>query len=1022
MDKNFTRAIKRKTMVLSLLSMLLALNSWSVIAQELRVSGTVIDQDQGTPLPGVTVLTKGSTVGTTTDVDGKYSIALADENSVLVFSFIGFKTSEIQVAGRSVIDVSMALDITALEEVVVIGYGEQRRSDLTGAISSVKSEDIKNLPAATVADAIQGRVAGVFVTASDGAPGSQPNINIRGPGNLTGVQPLYVVDGMPFFGTGFNFNIQDIESMEVIKDASAAAIYGAQASGGVILITTKKGSRSQKIQAGLNVNYGVRNVFNLPDLLDRDQYIRAQVASGVPQATFDADTIGANTDWFDEVYDPAIEQNYTAYLSGGSQVSNFYASFNYQNVEGTRVGNSINRYTLRFNSDHKLSNWLTVGQTIYGGFIEEDPASPPNQGELSFRNSPLVPVRDATNPLGGWGRDNGSQRGNVIGEEWANVREDETYTLNTSAYLEVEIVDGLKLRSNFGANLQNYNRYFFDRAFDFGLVQRVNETFGRRFTTNRQLLMNYLLTYNKTFGDHTISALAGYEARRDKFSSIEGDFQNPLGDLVQDSRLSANAVPNSLQFTGRDNFRILSQFGRLSYSFAGKYLAQVNIRRDGVASVFGPGNKYGTFPSMSLGWRISDEDFINIPAVSNLKLRFSLGELGNFQGVGEFLFEESYQEGFVTDFGGGLNQGFGLSDQLPNRDIRWETIRTTNIGLDIGLFEEKLSLSIDAYKRTTSDVIYQVPLPATAGLGDEVQLNIGELENMGLEFFAEYRDNIGEVQFSVGVNGAFNQNELVTLDPSIEDQQIFGGRINEVYSNAQPLRSVPGEPLGQFYGYIVDGVYQTDQPTGPTVNGDTPLAGDLIYRDLNDDGIINDEDRDFIGNPWPKLTYGITLNAAWKGFDLRMFFNGVQGVDIYNGTRSFEHMLFNDYNTTAEIFRTSGFDGNEVTNLPRPTLRNWGQVSDFHVQDGSFLRLKNLQIGYQIPRSVLDNVKISSARVFVMADNLFTITAYEGIDPEIPMSGEPTDDGPLVRDRGIDKSTFRYPLSRLFSLGLNIEF
>ena len=829
---------------------------------------------------------------------------------------------------------------------------------------------------------------------------------------------------MPFFGTDFTFNVQDIESMEVIKDASAAAIYGTQASGGVILITTKKGSTGAKMTAGMNVNVGVRSVFNLPELLNKEEYRRAKIATGVPESAFDnLDYPDADTDWFDELYDPAIEQNYTAYLSGGSDRSSFYTSFNYRNVEGIRIGNDIERYTFRINSEHKLNDRLKIGQTLLGGVELLDPPSPPNSGPMSFRSTPLVPVYDPTNPIGGWGRDTEDTRANGVGEEFSSVRENETYTVNASVFLEWEIIKGLRFRANGGINYEAINNYFFDRAFDFGDVVRAEESFGNESNYRRQLLANYTLSYDRTFGAHQLGAVVGYEARKDKLGDIRGSFINPLEDGALDSDLSASPVPEELSFTGRDNFRILSQFGRINYSYEGKYLAQFNIRRDGVSSVFGPENQYGVFPSMSVGWRITEEDFMNVAAVSNLKLRASYGELGNYQGIEEFLFEESFGAGFVYDFGGGLRQGISGTNRLPNRDIQWETVSTLNVGLDVGLLENKLTLSLDWYKRTTQDMLYQVPLASSAGLGESVLLNVGEMENTGFEFLAEYRQRIGEFNFSVGVNGAFNTNELINLAPDIEDQQIIDGFINtETYNGIQPQISVPGEPLGQFYGYIVDGIYQQDDPDGPTVDGATPVAGDLIYRDLDDNGVINSEDREIIGSPWPALTYGITMNAGWKGLDISLFFTGVHNADIYNGTASFEHMFFNGsgtlagYNTTSAIFETSGFDGNGVTNKPRATLRNWGQVSDFHVEDGSFLRLKNLQVGYTFPPGVLEKLKMNSARIFFMTDNLFTITGYEGVDPEIPLSGD------SVRERGIDRSTYRYPLSRLFSLGLNIEF
>ncbi|MCU0451511.1 MAG: SusC/RagA family TonB-linked outer membrane protein [Bernardetiaceae bacterium] len=985
------------------------------------LSGRVTD-DTRAGLPGVSILLKGTVRGTTTDVDGRFKLSIPDAGGTLVFSYVGYQTQEVAVTTQSDLNVTLASDIKSLQEVVVVGYGEQKRSDLTGSIASVKSEDIKNLPVRSVTDALQGRVAGVYVTSESGQPGANSNITIRGAGSLGGVSPLYVVDGMPFFGTGFNFNVQDIASIEVIKDASAAAIYGTQASGGVILITTKKG-QSGELRVGFNANYGVRNVFNLPEQLGRDEYIRAQIANGRPASAFPNPSALPDTRWLDEIYTQGKEQNYTAYVSGGTAKSSFYLSTNYQRQDGVRINNWLERYTLRLNSEHNLSKRLKIGQTLYGTFTQDAPPIIPNQGPVNFRNSPLVPVYDPTNPLGGWGRDQESQRGNAVGDAYSTYRLNGAYAANLSAYLDWEIIDGLKFRTNLGANIDHFNSYYYEYAFDFGQVQRpqAQTTFGKDFGTARQLLANYTLSYTKKVGDHDFNGLVGYEARRAENSNIGGRSYFALLDRQTNFNLIQNDNLNR-PFAGGDNsFRLLSQFARVNYAFKDKYLLQFNIRRDGVSNIFGPNNRFGVFPSVSAGWKITEEAFMkNLEVVSNAKLRVSYGRLGNYQGIGSFLFVGDFRQGFAADLGGGKAGGFGLSNKLPNADIRWESLLTTNVGLDLGFFGNRLTASIDWYNRQTKDMLYAVPLPPSAGLGNEVQYNIGEMRNTGLELALQYEGKTGDFTYSVGVNGAFNRNELISLDPNSTTGQIIDGGLNEVYGNQQPSRSVPGQPLGQFWGYLVDGVYQTADAArnGPTLsfaNNERPAAGDLIYRDLNGDGTINDNDKTFIGNPWPRLTYGITLNGGWKGLDLRLFFIGVQGVDVYNPMSAFEHFFFNDYNSTARIFETSGFGGGPITDVPRANIANWGQVSSYHVENGSFLRLKNLQIGYTLPASVISKLKMTSARVFVMTDNLLTFTRYTGIDPETATAGSP-------RSRGIDNANQRYPLSRLYSLGLNIEF
>jgi TonB-dependent starch-binding outer membrane protein SusC len=993
------------------------------------ITGRVVDAN-GKGIPNVSVTIKGTNLGATTDNNGGFSVNVENEASVLVFSSVGFVSQEVKLEGNKILSVVMVSTNTALGEVVVVGYNTQRRKDLTGSVASVKSKDIVNLPAASLSTALQGRIPGAYISQVDGDPTSGASVVIRGPLSINGGDPLYVVDGVPFQGTGFNFNNQDIESIDVLKDASAAAVYGYRAAGGVILIRTKKGS-SGKIKVGVNSSVGVRKVFNLPSTLRRDDYIAAKKAFGFNVVDLYGPENGwsalPNTNWFEEVYRPALEQNHTIFLSGGSEKSTFYMSGNFARIEGTRIGNVVNRYTFRVNSDHKLGKRVKLGQTLFSSFTKEDPNSATNQGELSYRNTPVMLVYDSTNPFGGWGKTpKGFQGGNDVQSALGNYTRNENYEVLLTVNLDVEIMKGLVFKTVAGTSLAGSNNFYNNFLADVGIGQVIPD-FGKSMSKAQSFILTYTLNYNKTFGVHAISALAGYEARRSNFSDLTGRNQNPLVPLPPSFDLVQTVTTATVSGRNVDVYdRVLSQFGRVEYSYDNKYLLTGTIRRDGVASKFGPNNRYGVFPGASVGWKLSEERFMrSIKDISSLKFRAGYGVLGNSVG-GDFLYSAAFGTGFTADLGSGRRNSVNISNRLPNPDIRWESVATTNIGLDIGLFNEKLGINLDYYNRQTKDMIYNLGISPSSGLGGSVQANVGEMRNRGFEFNIDYRDKIGkEFNFSIGFNGAINKNELISLDPKLGKSSLTNGGLTEPSDYAETSRSEKGRELGNFYGYSVIGIYQTNATAPekrPTINGGyIPVAGDLIYRDLNNDGVINADDRTYIGSPWPKLNYGINLRASWKGFDINAFLNGVSGISIYNGFETFQHTFFSDYTTGQGIFETSGFNGNGVTGKPRVgTLEdydknlNWSSVNSYHVQNAAYFRMRNLQIGYSLPAVMLNRMKLTSLRLFVMGDNLFTITKYKGPNPDLG-SGS-------FLDRGIDNANQRYPVSRIFSFGINAEF
>ena len=1004
------------------------------LAPPFTISGTILNE-KGEPVPLVTITVKGTNRSAVSNESGVFSIE-ADENEVLVFTSIGYSSKEIAIGKNKTLSVQMASIINALDEVVVIGYGTQKRKDITGAISSLKGETIKNQPVHSVAEALQGRVAGVVVTNTSGEPGAYPDIIVRGPVNIRGAGPLYVIDGIPFTDPGNSFNMQDVENIEIIKDASAAAIYGSAAAGGVILVTTKKG-KAGKLQITANGTVGTRKVVKLPQLLSKDDYIKARIANGDDADSYfgpEADRGNLpNTNWFDLLYKNSLEQNYSVSLAGGNEKSTYYMSASYNNQEGVHIDNYLKRYSLRINSDHKINSHLKVGQNFYLNTQNENPYQEPNQGLLNYRSSPIMNVYDATNPLGGWGKTpDYFLGGNPVAEELKRYNRNNSYEANLAVYAELEIIKGLKIRQNLGMRYLAGDSYYYNYPYDWGASQNSVAQFGKGYNKNLDFIGNTTINYSKKIQQHDFSLLAGFEAKRAKGDGINGYANSPSGVLTRDFNFVSQLLNfNTVSGGGGDVYRTSSTFGRLTYSYADKYLFNANVRRDGVSTSFGPNNKYGVFPSFSVGWKAINENFMKGSKIfSDLRLSVSHGTLGNSD-VPNFLFLSSYSRGYNAIFGpnGPILNSFNIATQMPNKDIQWENVTTTNIRADFGFLKNALTVTLDFYSRQTKQMVYDIPIPGSAGQGEFVQYNIGQMSNKGFDFLINYNGNIGRgVKFNIGLNGSYNKNKLISLDPKLGGE-FQDGYLNELYYGSPASKTEPGQPLGQFYGFVVEGIYKTDAEgaKGPiTYDEYQPHAGDLIYKDLNADGIIDENDQTYIGNPWPKLNYGITLGLEYKGFDISALFSGVQGVDIYNSQESFDHVLYSDYNTTSAIFKSSFFNGNGVTDVPRSSWPvndpnfggwdangNWAYVSSYHVQNGSYLKMRNIQIGYTLSNKLIKRTGISSARFFIMADNLFTITKYKGYDPEI---------AGFVRERGIDESAYRYPNTRLFAAGLNVNF
>jgi TonB-dependent starch-binding outer membrane protein SusC len=1006
-------------------------NTNAPIQQVKTITGKVTDT-KSQPLPGVTILIKGTSQGTITDPNGDFELSNVPDDATLVFSFIGMKSKEVAVSGRTSISVTMEDATIGLDEIVAIGYGSMKKSDLTGSVSSVKADMLKDLPVKSVSEALQGKAAGVFVTKGTGAPGASSDIIIRGAGSINGLSPLYIVDGVRM-GTDKSFNMSDVQSIEVLKDASSAAIYGVEAAGGVILVTTKKGSKGEKAHVEFNAYYGMRSAVNLPKLLDSKDYIKARKVMGVEYASWENNPY--NTDWMDEMYSPAPEQKYDLSISGGNKVSTYYISAGYLREDGIRRDNWFERYSFRMNSDHKLSKNLKMGEYLY---IHKTKDRPTGDGSgLPYRSIPLMPVYDASR-VGGWAAvPDGFQGGNPVGFAESYIYNNNGWGMEGNVYADWSIIKGLNLRSTVGGYMGGIDNSQFNLRYDYGILKNGVRKLEKNLSRNETITAHLVLTFDRTFGKHGVKAMAGWEAIKGTSSNVDASTE---GFPVYYMPSFATSTQNSTSRYADGNYgrgSQLAQFGRLNYNYAGKYLFQGTVRRDGTNKFIGD-NQYGVFPSFSGAWRLSEENFMKgkFEWLSNLKLRAGWGVLGSIGSVGDFIYQSTYKPINVYSYDG-VNTVTGWGNaKFANSDIRWEKVTTKDVGLDLGLLRNRLSFTVDVYDKETTDMIYTVALPVSSGLGNYngdgfgATINIGKISNRGFEIEANWNDKIGDFSYSVGGNASFNKNKVIQIGD--KGALIYEG--GTFYLNSSISRTEDGYPMGQFYGYIADGIFQTDAEAAQSAQPDA-RSGDLIYRDINGrdangnltgkpDGKIDDADKTYIGNPWPKCYYGINMSFSYKGFDLKAFFQGQAGVDLFNSTKSIRESFYADWNTTSEIFNTSKFGNTTITNLPsvyqvsntgeilRDPNGNYKNVSSFFVENGAYIKLQDLQLGYTLPTSLSNRIGLGSARIYIAGSNLFTITKYTGLDPEL---------GGNVKGRGIETDGL-YPQTRFVSAGLNLKF
>ncbi|MDH5607882.1 MAG: TonB-dependent receptor [Cyclobacteriaceae bacterium] len=1029
------------------------------------VSGQVTSADDGSGVPGVSVLLKGTSTGTTTDLDGNYRLSVGEDGGTLVFSFIGMTTQEVEIGNRTVIDVSMQTDITQLQEVVVTGYATQNKKDLTGSVGVVKPAELVAMPTGNIATQLQGRLAGVNVVGS-GQPGQTSKVRIRGFGSLTNNDPLYVVDGVPMFDVS-TLNPNDIESISVLKDAGAASIYGSRASNGVILVTTKKGGEGVQVNYSMytgtqNPGAGPSNLANAQEYADtqwlvykNDGTVETHPVYGPSSnATPQFPAWAADTNWWDAITDPAAISNHDLTFSGGNQNATFFGGVNYFKQDGIILYNYTKRVSARFNSTFKVKDRVTFGENVQVTYRTGNGTANLNEGSPIadlYRSQPIIPVVMDQSVVGlshdfvpgDWGGTGIAARlgngQNVVADRTRN-KDDIGFDTRFvgSVFADLKIIEGLNFKTTMGGTFQN--NYWTDYTFStYENSENVaTAAFNEGASYGRDWVWTNALTFNKTIDMHRFLVVAGYEANEYGIGrGLEGRRAGYFSDAVSFRTLSNGASVIYANSWFNTPTRLLSNFARLDYSFNDKYLFSATVRRDG-SSVFGQDYKFGVFPSLTAGWRVSEESFLQGNSViTDLKIRGGYGQMGNQRPVGPgnrfALYGGGIGDAFYALDGstGSSMQGFRPT-QIANLNARWETNVTTNIGFDAGLFDNKLEIVFDWYSKQTKDLLYGIELPGTVGAASVPAQNVAEMSNTGIDLQLIYRNNITS-DLSVEGNVTFTtyNNEIVKIADGIDYFDYGGSRIGSFNRNQV------GSSMSSFFGYEVAGLWQSAQEIAdadqnyrtlaaqadPTLTAAQLAAlsaqagaeeGFFRYVDQNGDGHINDDDRTMIGNPNPDFTLGFNLNVNYKNFDLSAFIYGSKGNDVFNymkwwtdfwpsfqGTKS-KDLLYNSWTpentgaTTPKASNTSNFSTNTVSN-------------SYYVEDGSYTRLKNLQIGYNLPQSVLSNIGIGSARVYLQGVNLFTITKYSGLDPEL---------GGDDRAYGVDHGN--YPNVKQFLFGVNI--
>ena len=986
--------------------------------QAKTVTGTVTDVS-GEPIIGANIRIKGTTTGTITDIDGNFSIE-AEPQSVIEVSYIGYLTQETVINNQKSIRFLLKEDTKTLDEVVVIGYGVQKKADLTGSVANINTEKLNTQSNANIGQALQGKIAGVDIVSQGGAPGSGTRIMVRGIGTLNNASPLYIVDGM-YMNSIDHINPNDIASIDVLKDASSAAIYGSCAANGVIIVTTKEGSNTEgKPIIDLSVNLGISTASKFLDMLDAKGWAEvttiARQAIGKPALDMATDLANKpDNDWQDIMFRPALMQNYNLSVKGGGKYSTYYTGLGYFNQDGIVKGTNYQRYNIQSKNDYKRGIF-SAGTNLIISFSHDKPLHQELRGGMIgtiLQSVPTLEKYDDTRE-GGYG----GTYGDVVNiphplaiiDDNIMDRYNENVKIFANLYAQIELFKGLKYKLNLTPDFsfERYKNYL--NKYDFGLATNSITQLTERQRRRRNILVENLLTFDRTFGEHKISALAGYTYQDSRFRHIQA-----YGEGLPQGLEEIDAATTNRSNEGNSWRSVLTSIlGRVFYSYQNKYLFTATIRRDG-SSKFGKNNRYGYFPSFSLGWNVAEEKFMeNVHWLDQLKLRGGYGILGN-QEIDNYQYSSTITTGInYPDGNGGLLQG-AFPKNFANPDIKWEETAMTNVGIDFMAFNNRLSLTADYYVKNTKDILLTVPIPISSGGANDPIRNAGKIRNNGFEFNLGWMDQPNpDISYGINLIGSFNKNKVIAMGS--ESGSIKGGSTNQ---NITTSETKAGYPIGGYWLISTAGYFNSQEEVDAYAKDGKKIQpaaepGDIKFVDANNDGVINDDDRVFQGSPFPDFTFALNGNMRYKNFDLSIGLQGVLGNKIYNATRQ----------TLEDVTKGSNFLAScldywtpENKNASHPRLtwddpnRNTRAESDRYLENGSYLRLRSVQLGYTFPQTWFKGA-IQHARVYINAENLFTITSYSGYSPDVNADN--------ANYRGFDN--FIYPTNRTFMLGLNVTF
>lgn len=1001
----------------------------SAQAQKQVVTGKITDAT-GAPLPGVSILIKGTSIGTSADVEGNFSLE-ASQTDVLVLSFIGYKTQEITIGNQTQLSISLEEDINTLQEVVVVGYGEQKKALNTGANLQVKGEDLQKMSTTNALQALQGQAPGVQITSTSGQPGEPMKVLIRGVGSIANSAPLYVVDGV-LTGDISYLNPADIQSIDVLKDAASAAIYGSQAANGVVLVTTKKGKKGSRAQVTFDAFYGVQNVARKIPLLNAQEFAIIRNESYVNSGSappYSADSIahmGKGTDWLDRVFaKDAPTQNYSIGITGGSESSVYSAGLSYVSQAGIVGGKDISnyeRYNFRFNSEHnlykdrvKFGQNLTFAQTnnngiaVGGNYNNALRAAFQTPALLADSDTDTVGILNMANP-----------RRQIA---YNSMNENSNLRVLGNAYLQIEIIKDLTFRSSIGIDYKGSDGHSYAPIYTLSVYSyNLANSASQNMYKDRTVIFDNLLSYGFNVNDHRFDIMAGTSSYQYSGLFLETSNRNLVFSDLDHAWVSnatnkdgANMV---MRGGARNPNKRLSYFGRVNYNYKETFLLNATFRADG-SSQFAAGNRWGYFPSVSAGWVMTNSPFLTTASswLDFLKFRASWGQVGN-QNADEFQYLATIQTA-TTNYTFGPKEGTdGLvpgayPNRLANPNLKWETSQQTDIGIDARLLNGKVSLNADYYVKTTKDWLIKVPVIATAG-ADAPYINGGNVTNKGFELAITYSNSIGDLNYRLGVNGAHNINKITDIPTP---DHIIHGQTNQLFNNAPEFyRAEQGYPVGYFWGLKTNGIFQNEAEVASYVSSEgkviqpTATPGDVRYVDRNDDGVIDLKDQTMIGSPIPKYTFGFTVSADYKGFDFSLLANGVTGNTLVQS--------YGSQNTTAILDRWHGEGTSNRMPLVTNDNRNWARFSDLYTHKGDFLRISNVTVGYNLG-GLWKNKFVSQCRLYASALNLWTFTKYTGMDPEVGFG--PADNGTSYAfSSGIDLGY--YPRPRTYMIGVNVKF